>query len=187
MYKFLTASKELRPRARSALLDAYRRFFAQELVCPQVVIPFELPRGPSTYRGTYGFSDRMRSFPVSFPLPDISASLSHTVRTESDGSSVHTPDSTCAFHCAPAALTVIDDPNAEAFAALSRRALRLWEHLHRAAGLAEPTTLWRRASLTYRFCYSRTVIATCAIHTCYRFIVEHADRVAAIVPGSRGE
>jgi hypothetical protein len=70
---------------------------------------------------------------VSLPLPDISASLSHTVRTVSDGSSVHTPDSTCAFHHgAPVALAVIDDPNGEAFAAFSRRALRLREHLHRA-------------------------------------------------------
>ena len=94
---------------------------------------------------------------ISLPLPDISfdcqtatvpedlfaydddmdvvsetASLSRTIGTESDDSSVHTPDSTCTFrHGIPAALT-INDPNAEAFAALSRRALRLREHLHRA-------------------------------------------------------
>jgi len=59
------------------------------------------------------------------------ASLSRTVGTESDGSSVHTPDSTCAFRRGtPAALT-LTDPDAEAFAALSRRALRLREHLLR--------------------------------------------------------
>ena len=39
--------------------------------------------------------------------------------TESDGSSVHTPDTTCAFrHGTPDAFT-INDSNAEAFAALS--------------------------------------------------------------------
>jgi hypothetical protein len=43
--------------------------------------------------------------------------------TESDGSSVHTPDTTCAFrHGTPDAFT-INDSNAEAFAALSRCAV----------------------------------------------------------------
>jgi len=94
---------------------------------------------------------------VSLPLPDISfdcqtatvpedlfayeddvdaasetASLSRTVGTESDCSSVHTPDSTCTFRLGTPAAFAINDPNAEAFAALSRRTLRLREHLHRA-------------------------------------------------------
>jgi hypothetical protein len=160
MYRFLTASKELRQRARSALLDAYRRFVVQELKS-------RLPQGgytvwiaQSTLRRTEEHMASLAEFAVStvsLPLPDISfdcqtasvpedlfaydddmdaasetTSLSRTVGTESDGSSVHTPDSTCAFrHGTPAALTV-NDPNAEAFAALSRRALRLREHLHRA-------------------------------------------------------
>ncbi len=160
MYKFLTASKELRQRARSALLDAYRRFVVQELKSRLPSGGYTIWIAQSTLRRT---EDHMASLAectastVSLPLPDISfdcqtatmpedlfaydddvdasetASLSRTVRTESDGSSVHTPDSTCAFrHGTPAALAVIDDPNAEAFAALSRRALRLREHLHRA-------------------------------------------------------
>lgn len=160
MYRFLTASKELRQRARSALLDAYRRFVVQELKS-------RLPQGgytvwiaQSTLRRTEEHMASLAEFAastVSLPLQDISfdcqtatvpedlfaydddvdaasetASLSRTVVTESDGSSVHTPDSTCAFrHSTPAAFTV-NDPNAEAFAALSRRALRLREHLHRA-------------------------------------------------------
>ena len=52
-------------------------------------------------------------------------SLPHMIGTESDGSSMHMPDSL------PAGF-VINDPYAEAFAALSRHALRLCEHLHRA-------------------------------------------------------
>ena len=161
MYRFLTASKELRQRARSALLDAYRRFVVQELKS-------RLPQGgytvwiaQSTLRRTEEHMASLAEFAastVSLPLPDISfdcqtatvpedlfaydddmdaasetTSLSRTVGTESDGSSVHTPDSTCAFrHGIPATLTV-NDPNAEAFAALSRRALRLREHLIRAS------------------------------------------------------
>jgi hypothetical protein len=239
MYRFLTASKELRQRARSALLDAYRRFVVQELKS-------RLPHGgytvwiaQSTLRRTEEHMASLAEFTastVSLPLPDISfdcqtatvpedlfaydddmdaasetASLSRTVGTESDGSSVHTPDSTCAFrHGTPAAL-MVNDPNAEAFAALSRRALRLREHLHRAeaaqrsvatgrsssichrrgpwpkAGLAEPATPRRRAPLAYRLCNARTVIAARAIRTCYRVVVEPADCVSAIVPGSGGE
>jgi hypothetical protein len=160
MYRFLTASKELRQRARSALLDAYRRFVVQELKS-------RLPQGgytvwiaQSTLRRTEEHMASLTEFAastISLPLPDISfdcqtatvpedlfaydddvdtasetASLSRTVGTESDGSSVHTPDATCLFrYDTPAGLT-INDPNAEAFAALSRRALRLREHLHRA-------------------------------------------------------
>jgi hypothetical protein len=159
MYRFLTASKELRQRARSALLDAYRRFVVQELKS-------RLPQGgytvwiaQSTLRRTEEHMASLTEFAtstISLPLPDISfdcqtatvpedlfaydddvdaasetASLSRTVVTESDGSSVHTPDSTCTFRHGTAALT-INDPNAEAFAALFRRALRLREHLHRA-------------------------------------------------------
>jgi hypothetical protein len=160
MYRFLTASKELRQRARSTLLDAYRRFVVQELKS-------RLPQGgytvwiaQSTLRRTEEHMASLAEFApstVSLPLPDISfdcqtasvpedlfaydddvdaasetASLSRTVGTESDGSSVHTPDSTCAFRHGTAAAFTINDPNAEAFAALSRRALRLREHLHRA-------------------------------------------------------
>jgi hypothetical protein len=160
MYRFLTASKELRQRARSALLDAYRRFVVQELKS-------RLPQGgytvwiaQSILRRTEEHMASLAEFTastISLPLPDISfdcqtatvpedlfaydddvdtasetASLSRTVGTESDGSSVHTPDTTCLFrYDTPAGLT-INDPNAEAFAALSRRALRLREHLHRA-------------------------------------------------------
>jgi hypothetical protein len=161
MYRFLTASRELRQRARSALLDAYRRFVVQELKS-------RLPQGgytvwiaQSTLRRTEEHMASLTEFTastISLPLPDISfdcqtatvpedlfaydddvdtasetESLSRTVVTESDGSSVHTPDSTCTFRHGTPALT-INDPNAEAFAALSRRALRLREHLHRAEG-----------------------------------------------------
>lgn len=160
MYRFLTASKELRQRARSALLDAYRRFVVQELKS-------RLPHGgytvwiaQSTLRRTEEHMASLSEFAastVSLPLPDISfdcqtatvpedlfaydddmdivsetASLSRTVVTESDGSSVHTPDSTCAFRNGNPVAFTINDPNAEALAALSRRALRLREHLHRA-------------------------------------------------------
>jgi hypothetical protein len=161
MYRFLTASKELRQRARSALLDAYRRFVVQELKS-------RLPQGgytvwiaQSTLRRTEEHMASLAEFAasnVSLPLPDISfdcqtatvpedlfaydddvdvasetASLSRTIGTESDGSSVHTPDSTCTFRHGTSAAFTVNDPNAEAFAALSRRAMRLREHLHRAA------------------------------------------------------
>jgi hypothetical protein len=160
MYRFLTASKELRQRARSALLDAYRRFVVQELKSRLPRNGYTVWIAQSTLRRTEEHMASLAEFAastVSLPLPDISfdcqtatvpedlfaydddmdaasetASLSRTFGTESDGSSVHTPDSTCAFrHGIPTALTV-NDPNAEAFAALSRRALRLREHLHRA-------------------------------------------------------
>ena len=159
MYRFLTASKELRQRARSGLLDAYRRFIVPELKS-------RLPQGgytvwiaQSSLRRT---EEHMASLvecaasTISLPLPDCSfdcqtaavsedlfaydddmdatsetVSLSRTVGTESDGSSVHTPDSTCAFRRGTPAALALADPNAEAFAALSRRALRLREHLIR--------------------------------------------------------
>ncbi|KAI0301466.1 hypothetical protein BC826DRAFT_989815 [Russula brevipes] len=160
MYKFLTASKELRQRARSGLLDAYRRFVVQELKSRLPSGGYTIWIAQSTLRRTEEHMARLAEYAtstVSLPLPDFSfdcqtaavpedlfaydddadvasetASLSRTVGTESDASSVHTPDSTCAFRrSSPPALT-LTDPNAEAFAALSRRALRLREHLLRA-------------------------------------------------------
>ena len=160
MYRFLTASKELRQRARSALLDAYRRFVVQELKSRLSHGGYTVWIAQSTLRRTEEHMASLAEFAAStfsLPLPDISfdcqtatvpedlfaydddadaasetVSLSRTIGTESDGSSVHTPDSTCAFrHSTPAGFA-ISDPNAEAFAALSRRALRLREHLYRA-------------------------------------------------------
>jgi hypothetical protein len=166
MYKFLTASKELRQRARSGLLDAYRRFVVQELKSRLPSDGYTIWIAQSTLRRTEEHMARLAEYAVSsvsLPLPDFSfdcqtatvpedlfaydddvasetASLSRTVGTESDSSSVHTPDSTCAFRRGtPAALT-LTDPDAEAFAALSRRALRLREHLVRAAAAQRNTT-----------------------------------------------
>jgi hypothetical protein len=159
MYKFLTASKELRQRARSGLLDAYRRFVVQELKSRLPSSGYTIWIAESTLRRTEEHMARLAEYAVStvsLPLPEFSfdcqtatvpedlfaydddaasetASLSRTVGTESDSSSVHTPDSTCAFRRGtPAALT-LSDPDAEAFAALSRRALQIREHLVRAA------------------------------------------------------
>ncbi|KAI0293618.1 hypothetical protein B0F90DRAFT_1821972 [Multifurca ochricompacta] len=159
MYKFLTVSKGLRQRARSTLLDAYRRFVVQELKSRLPYGGYTVWIAQSTLRRTEEHMARLADCapsPISLTLPDFSfdcqtatvpedlfaydddadatsetASLSRTFGTESDGSSVHTPDSTCAFRRGtPAALALVD-PNAEAFAALSRRALRLREHLLR--------------------------------------------------------
>jgi len=160
MYKFLTASKELRQRARSGLLDAYRRFVVQELKSRLPLGGYTVWIAQSTLRRT---EEHMASLAegatstVSLTLPEFSfdcqtatvpedlfayeddvdvasetASLSRTVGTESDGSSVHTPDSTCAFRRGTPITFALTDPNAEAFAALCRRALRLREHLLRA-------------------------------------------------------
>jgi hypothetical protein len=165
MYRFLTASKELRQRARSGLLDAYRRFVVPELKSRLPLGGYTIWMAQSTLRRT---EEHMASLmecaasTISLPLPDLfdcqtaavpedlfaydddvdaaseSVSLSRTVGTESDGSSVHTPDSTCAFrHGIPA--LALTDPNAEAFAALSRRALRLREHLIRAEAAQRST------------------------------------------------
>jgi hypothetical protein len=159
MYRFLTASNELRQRARSGLLDAYRRFVVQELKSRLPSCGYTVWIAQSTLRRTEEHMARLAEYAVStvsLPLPDFSfdcqtatvpedlfayeddaasetASLSRTVCTESDSSSVHTPDSTCAFrHGTPAALA-LHDPDAEAFAALSRRAFLLREHLVRTA------------------------------------------------------
>ena len=159
MYEFLTASKELRRRARSSLLDAYRRFVVQELKSRLPPGGYTVWIAQSTLRRT---EEHMASLAecmgsaISLPLQEPSfdcqtatvpedlfaydddvdaasetASLSRTVGTESDGSSVHTPDSTCAFRRGVPAALALADPNVEAFAALSRRAFRLREHLHR--------------------------------------------------------
>jgi hypothetical protein len=175
MYRFLTASKELRQRARSSLLNAYRRFVVPELKS-------RLPQGgytvwisQSTLRRT---EEHMASLvecaasTISLSLPDCSfdcqtavvpedlfaydddvdaasetVSLSRTVGSESDGSSVHTPDSTCAFRRGIPAALALADPNAEAFAALSRRALRLREHLIRTEAAQRSAATDEAASL----------------------------------------
>jgi hypothetical protein len=159
MYKYLTASKELRQRARSGLLDAYRRFIVRELKPRLPSAGYTIWIAQSTLRSTEEHMARLMqctTSAVSPSLPDFSfdcqtatvpedlfaydddvdaasetASLSRTVGTESDGSSVHTPDSTCAFRRGIPPALELTDPNVEAFAALSRRALRLREHLHR--------------------------------------------------------
>ncbi|KAI0251539.1 hypothetical protein BJV78DRAFT_1313445 [Lactifluus subvellereus] len=151
MFKFLTASKELRQRARSGLLDAYRRFVVQELKSRLPSGGYTIWIAESTLRRTEGHMARLAEYAVStvsLPLPDFSfdcqtatvpedlfaydddatsetASLSRTVGTESDGSSVHTPDSTCAFRRGTSTALTLTDPDAEAFAALSRRALQI--------------------------------------------------------------
>lgn len=159
MYRYLTASKELRQRARSGLLDAYRRFVVRELKTRLPSGGYTIWIAQTTLRRTEEHMARLAecaASTVSLPLPDFSfdcqtasvsedlfaydddvdaasetASLSCTVGTESDGSSVHTPDSTCAFRRGTPAALAPSDPNAEAFSALSRRALRLREHLLR--------------------------------------------------------
>ena len=159
MYKYLTASKELRQRARSGLLDAYRRFVVRELKSRLPSGGYTIWIAQSTLRRTEDDMARLiecSPSTLSTSLPDFSfdcqtatvpedlfaydddidvasetASLSRTVRTESDDSSVHTPDSTCAFPRGTPAVLALTDPNAEAFASLSRRALRLREHLLR--------------------------------------------------------
>ncbi|KAI0259976.1 hypothetical protein BC834DRAFT_973780 [Gloeopeniophorella convolvens] len=159
MHQTLTASKALRGRARSTVLDAYRRFVVKEL-------KIRLPSGgypvwvaESTLRRTEEHMTHLAesaSSAVSLPLPELSfdcqtatvpedlfaydddtdvasetVSLSRTAGTESDGSSIHTPDSTYGFRRGVPAALALADPDAEAFAALSRRALRLREHLLR--------------------------------------------------------
>jgi len=159
MYKYLTASKELRQRARSGLLDAYRRFVVRELKSRLPSGGYTIWIAQSTLRRTEEHMARLiecSPSTLSTSLPDFSfdcqtanvpedlfaydddvdaasetASLSRTVQTESDESSVHTPDSTCAFRRGTPAAFALTDPNAEAFAALSRRALRLREHILR--------------------------------------------------------
>jgi hypothetical protein len=159
MYKFLTSSSELRQRARSGLLDAFRRFVVQELKSRLPSGGYTIWIAQSTLRRTEEHMARLAEYAVStvsLPLPDFSfdcqtatvpedlfayeddaasetASLSRTVGTESDSSSVHTPDSTCAFRHGTSAALPLHDPDAEAFAALSRRAFRLREHLVRSA------------------------------------------------------
>jgi hypothetical protein len=157
MYRYLTVSKELRQRARSGLLDAYRRFVVRELKTRLPAGGYTIWIAQRTLRRTEEDMARLMEFStssISTSLPDFSfdcqtatvpddlfaydddvdatsetVSLSRTVGTESDGSSVHTPDSTCAFRRGTPATLAITDPDAEAFAALSRRALRLREHL----------------------------------------------------------
>jgi len=156
MYKYLTASKELRQRARSGLLDAYRRFVVQELKPRLPSRGYTAWIAQSTLRRTEEHMARLAECAASTPslsLPDFSfdcqtatvpddlfaydedadvASETASAGTESDGSSVHTPDSTCGFRRSTATTIALADPNAEAFAALSRRAVRLREHLLRA-------------------------------------------------------
>jgi hypothetical protein len=157
MYRYLTVSKELRQRARSGLLDAYRRFVVRELKTRLPAGGYTIWIAQRTLRQTEEHMARLMessTSSVSTSLPDFSfdcqtatvpddlfaydddvdassetASLSRTVGTESDGSSVHTPDSTCAFRRGTPAIMALTDSDAEAFAALSRRALRLREHL----------------------------------------------------------
>ena len=147
-------AKELRQCARSSLLDTYRRFVIQELKSRLPSAGYTVWIAQSALRRTEEHMANLTDSPsstISLPLPEFSSfdcqtaivpedlfaydddpdAASETVATESDGSSVHTPDSTCAFRRGiPAALSFAD-PNAEAFAALSRRALRLREHLLR--------------------------------------------------------
>jgi len=156
MYKYLTASKELRQRARSGLLDAYRRFVVQELKPRLPSGGYTVWIAQSTLRRTEEHMARLAECTTSNPslsLPDFSfdsqtatvpddlfaydedadvALETASAGTESDGSSVHTPDSTCGFRHGTATTAALSDPNAEAFAALSRRSLHLREHLLRA-------------------------------------------------------
>jgi hypothetical protein len=122
MYKYLTVSMELRQRSRSALLDAYRRFVVQELKSCLPPGTYAVWIAQSTLLRT---EEDMASLgecaasTASSPLSDISfdwqtatmpedlfvydddvdasetVSLSRTVRTESDGSPMQTPGSTC--------------------------------------------------------------------------------------------
>jgi len=156
MYKYLTASKELRQRARSGLLDAYRRFVVQELKPRLPSGGYTVWIAQSTLRRTEEHMARLAECTTSNPslsLPDFSfdsqtatvpddlfaydedadvALETASAGTESDGSSVHTPDSTCGFRHGTATTAALSEPNAEAFAALSRRSLHLREHLLRA-------------------------------------------------------
>ena len=147
-------TKALRDRARSCLLDTYRRFVVQELKSRLPSAGYTVWIAQSTLRRTEDHMASLTDSPastISFPLPELSSfdcqtaivpedlfaydddpdAASETVATESDGSSVHTPDSTCAFRRGTPVVLDFADPNAEAFAALSRRALRLREHLLR--------------------------------------------------------
>ena len=147
-------AKELRQRARSSLLDTYRRFVVQELKSRLPSAGYTVWIAQSTLRRTEDHMASLTDSPsstISLPLPVLSSfdcqtaivpedlfaydddpdTASVTVATESDGSSVHTPDSTCAFRRGSPIALDLSDPNAEAFAALSRRALRLREHLLR--------------------------------------------------------
>ncbi|KAI9438136.1 hypothetical protein H4582DRAFT_1953045 [Lactarius indigo] len=147
-------TKELRQCARSSLLDTYRRFVVQELRSRLPSAGYTAWIAQSTLRRTEEHMASLTDSPsstVSLPLPELSSfdcqtaivpedlfaydddpdAASETVATESDGSSVHTPDSTCAFRRGMPAALALADPNVEAFAALSRRALRLREHLLR--------------------------------------------------------
>src|SRR5258708_18463219 len=75
MYNFLTASMELRQRARSALLDAYRRFVVHDLKSRLPLGGYAVWIAQSTLRRT---KEQMASLAesaasiVSIPLPDIS-------------------------------------------------------------------------------------------------------------------
>jgi len=147
-------SKELRQCARSSLLDTYRRFVIQELKSRLPSAGYTVWIAQSSLQRTEEHMASLTDSPsstISLPLPELSSfdcqtaivpedlfayddypdTASVTVATESDGSSVHTPDSTCAFRRGTPAALSFADPNAEAFAALSRRALRLREHLLR--------------------------------------------------------
>ncbi|KAF8260160.1 hypothetical protein EI94DRAFT_927545 [Lactarius quietus] len=147
-------SKELRQCARSSLLDMYRRFVIQELRSRLPPAGYTVWIAQSALRRTEEHMASLTDSPsstISIPLPEFSSfdcqtaivpedlfayddypdAASETVATESDGSSVHTPDSTCAFRRGTPVALSFADPNAEAFAALSRRALRLREHLLR--------------------------------------------------------
>lgn len=147
-------AKELRQSARSSLLDMYRRFVIQELKSRLPAAGYTVWIAQSTLRRTEEHMASLTDSPssaISLPLPELSSfdcqtamvpedlfaydddpdAASETVATESDGSSVHTPDSTCAFRRGTPMALSFADPNAEAFAALSRRALRLREHLLR--------------------------------------------------------
>jgi hypothetical protein len=147
-------AKELRQNARSSLLDTYRRFVVQELKSRLPSAGYTVWIAQSTLRRTEDHMASLTDSPsstISLPLPELSSfdcqtaivpedlfayeddpdAASETVATESDGSSVHTPDSTCAFPRGTLIALDLADPNAEAFAALSRRALRLREHLLR--------------------------------------------------------
>ena len=154
MNKSWVVSKELRQFARSSLLDTYRRFVIQELKSRLPTAGYTVWIAQSSLRRTEEHMARLVDSPsstISLPLLELSSfdcqtaivpedlfaydddpdTASVTVATESDGSSVHTPDSTCAFRRGTPAALSFADPNAEAFAALSRRAARLREHLIR--------------------------------------------------------
>jgi len=162
-------AKEIRQIARSSLLDTYRRFVVQELKSRLPSAGYTVWIAQSTLQRTEDHMASLTDSPssaISLPLPEFSSfdcqtaivpedlfaydddpdAASETVATESDGSSVHTPDSTCAFRRGTPVALDLADPNAEAFAALSRRALRLREHLLRVDvarrnAVADDTTL----------------------------------------------